>query len=58
MKKCLIIFSILLLSGLSFAKNINLRKEAKSGEIANIVFNEDDKYFMELYNGKVVRLSY
>lgn len=46
MKKCLIVFSILLLSGLSFAKNINLRKEAKSGEIANIVFNEDDKYFI------------
>lgn len=46
MKKCLIIFSILLLSGLSFAKNINLIKEAKSGEIANIVFNEDDKYFI------------
>lgn len=46
MKKCLIIFSMLLLSGLSFSKNINLRKEAKSGEIANIVFNEDDKYFI------------
>ena len=35
MKKCL-----------SFSKDINLRKEAKSGEIANIVFNEDDKYFI------------
>ena len=33
-------------SGLSFSKDINLRKEAKSGEIANIVFNEDDKYFI------------
>lgn len=46
MKKCLIVFSMLLLSGLSFSKDINLRKEAKSGEIANIVFNEDDKYFI------------
>lgn len=46
MKKCLIVFSMLLLSGLSFSKDINLRKEAKSGEIANIIFNEDDKYFI------------